>query len=382
MGAEQERSIAGRAEARIDFGALAANVAALRRLAAGRELIAVVKADAYGHGAPAVARALAAAGVRRLAVVSLGEAAELRGAGVRVPILVLGGLERAADADAFAELALTPAVQHADQVAPLAAAAARHGALLAVQLEVDTGMSRMGVAAEAAAPLAARLAALPTLRLDGVYTHLARADDPELGSTRAQLARFARVLGELRARDVAPGLVHVASSAGLLASAALAGALPPEQNAVRPGLALYGARPAPHLAAALEPVMTLVGRVVNLRRVAAGDAVGYDGSWRAARATQIATVALGYADGIPWSLANRGEMAVRGRRLPIVGRISMDFVTLDAGDGPAELGDPAIAFGAGGPSVEEVAAHAGTIAWEILARIGRRVARVSVGSAV
>jgi alanine racemase len=251
-----------------------------------------------------------------------------------------------------------------------------------VQLEVDTGMSRMGVAAEAAADALARIAGERGLRLDGVYTHLARADEEDLAATRAQLERFARVLAEARARGVAPGLVHVANSAGLLAGPALGDALPAELNAVRPGLVLYGARPAPHLAADLRPVMTLRARVVNLRRVAAGDAVGYGGTWRAPRPTRIATVGLGYADGIPWSLAGRGEMALRGRRVPVVGRVSMDLATLDVGDGPAELGDAVVAFGAGGPSVEEVAAWAGTIPWEILVRVGRRAARVSVGSAV
>jgi alanine racemase len=128
--------------------------------------------------------------------------------------------------------------------------------------------------------------------------------------------------------------------------------------------------------------MTLRGRVVNLRAVAAGDAVGYGGTWRAPRATRVATVSLGYADGLPWSLANRGEMALRGRRVPYAGRVSMDLVTLDVGDGPAELGDEAVAFGAGGPPVEEVAARAGTIPWEILVRVGRRVRRVVVGGEI
>jgi alanine racemase len=125
--------------------------------------------------------------------------------------------------------------------------------------------------------------------------------------------------------------------------------------------------------------MTVRARIVNLRAVAAGDAVGYGGTWRAVRATRVATIALGYADGIPWSLANRGEMSLRGRRVPIAGRISMDLATLDVGEGPAALGDEVIAFGAGGPRVEEVAAWAGTIPWEILVRVGRRVARIAVG---
>jgi alanine racemase len=371
-----------RGEADVDLAALAHNLAELRRLAAGRELIGVVKADAYGHGARAVGLALEAAGAPRLAVISVGEAAELRAAGVRVPILLLGGIESESDAAAVAELGLVAVVQHAAQLTPLAAAAARRGRPLEVQLEVDTGMSRMGVPAEAAAELCARIAGEPALRLDGLYTHLARADEADLAPTRAQLERFRGVLAELRERGIAPGRVHVANSAALLAGSALGDALPPELNAVRPGIALYGVRPAAHLAANLRPVLTLRGRLVNLRSVAPGQGVGYGGSWRARHGTRIATLALGYADGVPFSLANRGEMTLRGRRVPIVGRVSMDLVTLDVGEGPAELGDLVTVFGAGGPSVEEVAAWAGTIPWEILVRVGRRVARRSVGSAV
>jgi alanine racemase len=241
-------------------------------------------------------------------------------------------------------------------------------------------MSRMGVAADAAAELAARVAADPALRLEGVYTHLARADEEDLAPTRAQLERFADVLRALAARGLRPPWVHVANSAGLLSGSALAPAVPPEVNAVRPGLALYGASPSPHLAADLRPVMTLRARVVNLRRVAAGEAVGYGGTWRSARATRIATIAFGYADGLPWSLGGRGEVALRGRRVPIAGRISMDLTTLDVGDEPAELGDEVIVFGADGPRVEDVAAWAGTIPWEILVRVGRRVERVGVGA--
>jgi alanine racemase len=376
-------SVASRGEAWIDLTALGANLAELRRLAGGREVIAVVKADAYGHGAPAVARALEAAGVRRLAVISVGEAAELRAAGVRTAILVLGGLEHGEDAAAIADLDATVVVQHPAQIAPLAAAAGQRGAPLAVHLEVDTGMARMGVPEGAALAALEAITAAPGLRLDGLSTHLARADEVDLAPARSQLERFARFLAEARGRGLPIGVVHVANSAGLLASPALEKALPREVNAVRPGIALYGVRSARHFEAPLRPVMTLRGRVVNVRAVGAGEPVGYGATWRAERPTTIATVGLGYADGIPWSLGGGGgEMGLRGRRVPIVGRISMDLVTLDAGAGPVELGDPAVAFGEGGPTVEEVAARAGTIPWEIVVRVGRRVARTTVGSAV
>ena len=381
-GSARDEAVRPRAEARVDLAALVHNLAELRRLAGGRELIAVVKADAYGHGARAVGPALEAAGVERLAVISLGEAAELRAAGVRAAILLLGGIEDERDAEGAAELDLVPVVQHGAHVALLAAAAAARGRRLAVQLEVDTGMSRMGVPAEAALEVAARIAAEPALRLDGLFTHLARADECDLAPTRVQLGRFAGFLAGLRARGVAPGRVHVANSAALLAEGRPGESVPAQVNAVRPGIALYGVRPAAHLAADLRPVLTLRGRIVNLRRVAAGEGVGYGGTWRAPRPTRIATLALGYADGIPWALANRGEMTLRGRRVPIVGRVSMDLVTLDVGEGAAELGDLVTAFGAGGPSVEELAVWAGTIPWEILVRLGRRVARRCAEGAV
>ena len=361
-------------EARIDHGALRANAAELARRAKGQTVFAVVKADAYGHGAAPVARTLVAAGCQRLAVMTPGEACALRDGGVEAPILVLEG---AAD-DAAGELAgrgFAVVVHDPGQVEALARAARREP--VAVHVEVDTGMHRMGAAPEAADALLRAAVETPGVELEGLMTHLARADEPDLVPTLAQLARFREFLKRARAAGAAPRFVHFANSAALLCGDALATACP-EANAVRPGLALYGARPAPHLSGELRPVMSLVGRVAALRTVEPGAEVGYAATWRAERATRVATVGLGYADGIPVAASNRGSVRIRDRCHPMVGRVSMDSVGVEVGDAQVEVGDEAQAFGDGIP-VEEAAAAAGTISYELLVRVGGRVPRVHVG---
>jgi len=345
-------------------------------------VVAVVKADAYGHGAPAVARALAEAGCRRFAVVAVEEAEALRRAGCGASVLVLGGVHDAEEAELAAELDLEPVVHHAGHVELLGVAARRAGRPIPVQLEVDTGMRRMGVREEDAAALLRRIRAAPGLRLEGLFSHLAHADEADLAPTRRQLERFRALLDELDRHGLAPGHVHVANSAGVLAAEALAEA-GPRAPAVRVGLALYGVLPAPHRPAPLRPVMTLATRVVHVRPVRAGETVGYGGAFQAARDTRVATLPVGYADGLPRALGNRGVVLLAGRRLPLVGRVSMDYATVDVGDEPVAVGDEAVVFGrAAGTDevlpVEEQAEAAGTIAYELLVRVGPRVPRVPV----
>jgi alanine racemase len=321
-----------------------------------------------------VARALVAAGCSRLAVATVGEGCALRAAGVAAPILVLGGVHDAAEL--AIEAGLTPVVHQRGDVERLRKAAAG-AASIPVHVEVDTGMRRTGVPPEQALELLESVAREPALRLEGVYTHLAQADEPDLGPTLEQVAQLRQLLARARARGVEPGLVHCANSAGLLAGAALAAALP-EERAVRPGLALYGVRPAPHLDAALRPAMTLRTRVAHLRSARPGDAVGYNATYLAPRRTRIATLPVGYADGVPIGASNRGAVLIRGRRCPFAGRVSMDFVGVDVGEAPVEIGDEAILFGAadqGSLPVEEAALSAGTIAYEMLVRVGARVRR-------
>jgi alanine racemase len=370
--------------ASIDLAALAENYAEAERLAAGRRVIAVVKADAYGHGAAPVARRLVAAGCERLAVATVAAGAVLRAAAVRVPILVLGGIHDAAEAADAAALDLVPVIQHAGHVPLLAQAARDRGRPLGVELEVDTGMARMGVAPEDVAALAATFVRDRALTLEGLYTHLACADEADLGAARRQLGLFGEILAGLSSRGLAPERVHVANSAGLVAGTDLADAMPPEVNAVRPGLLLYGVQPSVTRAglARLRPVMSLRTRVANVRHVRRGDPVGYGATFRAKQRGRIATIPVGYADGIPWSLGNRGQALLRGRKVPIAGRVSMDLVTLDVGELPVEIGDPVLLFGESAEPprerlpVEAQAEAAGTIPYELLVRIGRRVARV------
>jgi len=403
-------------EARIRLGALRANFAEVRRRAAGADVIAVVKADAYGHGAAPVTAALAAAGCRRFAVLTVEEAVTLRDAGRREEILAMGGVHDPEEAALAAAREVVPVVHHAGPLKLLAGAARE--APLPVHVEVDTGMHRMGVPDAEAPELLARIAAEPGLRLAGVYTHLARADEPDLEPTRQQLRRFGRVLAAARARGIDPGLVHFANSAGLLAGGELA-EVAPAVGAVRVGLALYGAQPSrrppegarppdaspvgagghgdgePSVTeggaageggapgdsrtAALRPVMTLAAPVATVRSLEPGDEVGYGGEFRARRPTRVATLDLGYGDGYLRSAGGRAEVWLAGARRPVVGRVSMDFIGVDVGDAPVEVGDEAVVFGAEGEArmpVEDVAAAAGTIPYEVMVRVGPRVPRV------
>jgi alanine racemase len=367
--------------ATIRLPAIRANFAAAAALAGGREVIAVIKADAYGHGASPVARALVEAGCRRLAVVTVAEAAELRDAGVGAPILVLGGVHDESEAGEAIARGLVPVIHHAGHAQLLATCARQRGGPVPAHVEVDTGMRRMGVPPEEAPELLEAVAADPHLALEGVYSHFARADEPDLAPSREQIDVFRRVLAAARARGVDPGAVHRANSAGLLAGKDLADELP-EADSVRPGLMLYGVSPAAHFAVDLAPAMTLSSRVVRVRRVRAGEAVGYAATYRAARDTTVATLPVGYADGVLVSSSNRGRVLLGGRRAPIVGRVSMDFITIDAGDARVAIGDEAILFGEGQGTrlpVEEAAAAADTIAYELLVRVGARVPRVFEG---
>ena len=377
----------GFAVATVDLAALRANFAEARRLAAGAEVIAVVKADAYGHGAVPVARALARDGCPRLATWSVDEAVGLRDASVSPPILILAGVQSAEEARAAVEADLVPVV-HDEAGLQRLAEAVRRGASdpLDVHVEIDTGMHRMGVAPGDAMDLVERVHGAPELRLDGVMTHFARADEADLDATRDQLVRFSRILAELQERGVSPGRVHVANSAGLVAWSELEGCgVAPD--AVRPGLMLYGAQPSSTRAVPLRPVMSLRAPVVAIRSLRAGDPVGYGARYRAPRDTRIATLGLGYADGLPIALTNRGAVWLAGARRPIAGRVSMDSVGVDIGDAAVAVGDRAVVFGATEAEaaavlpVDEVADHAGTLSYELLVRVGQRVPREYVGAA-
>jgi alanine racemase len=385
----------------IDLAALRHNARRAIACAAGRSVIAVVKADAYGHGAEPVARTLLQEGVGRLAVVSVAEGAKLRRAGIMAPILLLGGLDDGASAERAVKWGLTP-VLHDLRGLELARRFARPDSPLSVEVEIDTGMRRMGLAREGAAAFLDRVRATPQLVLSGLFSHLACADaiDPE--PSRAQWAQLSDVVDAYVARGAVRPSVHMANSAGLLRLPELEGKgagdgdaragdprSPLVTQAVRPGLMLFGVSPFMGPGAVvgrsaealeLEPVMTLAARVVSTRRVARGEAVGYGATWRAARATTVATLPLGYADGIPRSAATGGgRVFLAGAMRPIVGRASMDYIGVEVADAPVEVGDVATVFGRTPEGlripVEEFASAAGTLGYEILVGIGARVPR-------
>ncbi|MGH2406054.1 MAG: alanine racemase [bacterium] len=353
-----------RAWATVDLDALEGNLRTVRGLVpAPAAVMAVVKADAYGHGAIAVARAALEAGATWLGVATADEAIELREAQVRGRILIFGPVpDRWIEPLSVAGCALTVA----DRAS--AAAAARAPARPRVHIKVDTGMMRLGVAPEDLDDL---LRAIDPSRVtvEGLYTHLACADEPDSAMTRAQLAAFARA-AEITRRRFPSAIVHAAASAAAVAfpEAAL--------DLVRVGIAMYGVPPAAHLAlSGLRPVLTLAARLVRTKRVAAGTAVSYGATYRAPSDTTIATVPLGYGDGYPRALSGTGRMLIHGRSHPVAGRVCMDFTMLDVGDAPVRDGDEVIAVGPG-LTASEVAEAAGTIPYELLCRVGRRVPRV------
>lgn len=346
-------------------------------------MIAVVKANAYGHGAVPVSRALAAAGGAALGVATLAEARELREAGVSLPILLLEGLHSPDEADEVLGLDLVPMVGALEDLAALGAAAARAGSgararrPVALHLKLDTGMSRLGLLPDQLEPALDVLDATPALRLTGLASHLASADDARAATTAAQRTRFAAALAHVRARGFAPDEVHVDNSAGVVHGPTTG------TTAVRVGLSLYGGDPTREGGQALEPVMTLLTRVVRVALVPAGTDVGYGGAHTTERATRIVTLPLGYADGLPRAAGGRFSIGLGDRRLPLVGRVSMDLATADAG--PPDPGDPiepgreVLVFGRRASltiRVEELAAALGTIPYEVMVGIGPRVPRV------
>jgi len=360
--------------ATIDLDRLSANLAVIRERVGRRPILAVVKANAYGHGAVEIARALEREGVSFFGVALPEEGVELRVAGIRSPVLLLGGFA-APQAELLLAHDLTPAVYRRDQIDALKAAATRRGARIGVHLKVDTGMGRLGVPAEEVPAFAALLAAAPQLRVDGVFSHLAVADVPSDPFTRLQIDRMERSVQALRAHGFDPPQVHLANSAAIMDHP------PAWLTLVRPGIVLYGYPPSRDVTPLpVRPVLALSSRIIYIKDIPAGDSCGYGRTWRARQASRIASLAIGYDDGLPRLTGNRGQVLIRGRRAPIVGRVSMDLTTVDVSGIPAAaLGDEAVIIGHSGADqigAPDVAAWAETIAWEILCGVGGRVPRL------
>lgn len=357
--------------AEVDLDAVACNIRLLKGQANGAALLAVVKANAYGHGAVAVARAALAAGADRLGVICVDEGEQLRRAGIAAPILVMGHTP-ATDAARLVDLSLTGTVASRETAEALARAAAQRGVRLAVHVKVDTGLNRYGFTLAEALALGDWLRDLSSLEVEGLFTHFASADEPDKGYTLDQYARF---------RPVAEGLGwvpirHVANTAALLDMPDLS------LEMVRPGLGIYGLYPSGVVRRdlGLMPALSLKSRIVRLTALAPGDPVSYGRTWRAARPSLIGLVMCGYADGLPRSLSSRGSALVRGQRAPIVGRVCMDMCMVDVTDVPdVATGDEVVLIGCQGEeeiSADDVAELAGTISYEILCGVTARVPRL------
>ena len=348
------------------------------------QIIAVVKANAYGHGSERVALALEQAGATMLACADIEEGIVLRRAGVRVPVLVFGALS-VSDLSGLFEFSLTPTISTPSAARAVQGCARRHAKTAGYHLKIDTGMNRLGFRHDNLRRSLPDLLASPNLRLEGVYTHFATADDPEHALFDYQRVRFEGALATLTEitgpaagrGDMSKVLRHACNSAALLRDSRV------WYDVVRPGLLLYGIVPPPLASTIpLAPVMSLKSRVVAVKGLRPGETVGYGSRFNAVAPTTIAVVPAGYADGLDLRLEGRGHVLIRGRRAPIVGAVSMDMITVDVtGLEDVEPGDEVVIIGRQGSEpwqqidVREMAAAIGTIPYEIVCRIGARIER-------
>ncbi len=362
--------------AEIDLAAIAANVRTLKALtSAGTRFMAVVKADGYGHGAVPVARAALAAGATNLGVATVDEAIELRRAGITAPVQVLS--EPPVDTvETLIEHGIVPTLMSREFAGALARFAAARGMEAVYHLKVDTGMNRIGVRAEEAPAFAAALKEFPGLRLEGTFTHFATADVPGDWEMTRQLQRFNDALAAMRTEGVDPGIVHAANSAGTI--------LYPEAHfdMVRCGIALYGLHPdkSTYTEIKLIPAMSVKARATIVKRIGMGEGVSYGLTWHAGAPTRIATLPLGYADGVHRALSNRMSVLGSGERLQQVGRICMDQFMVEVPRGiDAARGDEFVLVGEQGAeriAMDEVADLAGTINYEMACSLGMRLERI------
>jgi len=365
----------------VDLGAVSANVEYLKRLVAPAEVCAVVKADGYGHGAVPVARAALGAGATWLAVALAEEGHELREAGISAPVLVLSeppkeAMELVARDHLSATIYSWAGLRALSEVAEAAPGATR----LPVHIKVDTGMHRVGAEPRAAIELAKEVSRQPRLRLEGIFTHFAVADEPANGFTQLQLQRFEAVVEELAREGISAPVVHAANSAGALFHPRA------RHNLVRLGISVYGIAPslearkqAPVLP--LEPALSLKARVSYCKAVAAGEGLSYGLRYRLERASDVATVPLGYADGVPRRLSEvGGEVLIGGKRRRVAGSVTMDQLMVDCGPASGvQVGDEVVLLGRqGGEAIDawEWAERLGTIAYEVTCGLSARLPRV------
>ncbi len=360
----------------VDLNRFRRNLAAIAAaIGPRRRILLVVKADAYGHGAVEIARCAVASGVSMLGVATLHEGIELRAAGIDVPVVILSpGL--LSEVDEIVEHRLTPCVASLDFAQRLSDRCVAHQLLCRVHVEVDTGMGRAGVSEAEAVPFIERLVGMPNLRLEGVFTHFPDADSGRTDVSEEQLRRLGEVLHALELRKIEVPLRHAANSAGILS------VHDSYLDLVRPGILAYGFYPSSAVprSVEVEGVMSFKTRIVQIRDIPPGRSISYSRTFQSTRWMRIAVLAVGYGHGYPWALSNRGEVLIRGRRAPIVGRVTMDLTMADVTAIPeAAPEDEVVLWGEqAGQALDlgEVAARAQTIPYDLLCNMGKRVVRL------
>lgn len=380
MDMETERGTYPRVEAEIDLGAIRDNFAAMRgRLRDDTKMIAVVKTDAYGHGAVRIAEMMEPeAYIWGFAVATTEEAVELRRAGIRKPILCLGFVFPQ-DYDLLVRLQIRPATFKLSMARQLSEAASRAGMILPVHLAVDTGMGRIGFqVCEEDADEAAEIAKLSNLKVEGLFTHFARADERDKDYTQEQFRKYCRFEQMLEKRGVSIPLRHAANSASIME-------LPGTHlDAVRAGITIYGIYPSDEVDRNLmpmKPAMSLISHICYIKKVPAGTSISYGGTFVTERESRIATIPVGYGDGYPRSLSNKGSVLIRGRRAPIVGRVCMDQFMVDVTEIEAEEFDRVTLLGQDGKdavTADELGRLSGRFPYELVCDISKRVPRVYV----
>ena len=360
----------------IEHQALRWNFKQIRALVGPRvKVLSMVKANAYGHGAQAVAKTLAAAGSDAFGVATVEEGSELRRARITQPILVVAGVY-VEQLEQFIKNRLTPVVHEVATLKALDKQLQRLKATLSVEIEVDTGMSRIGFSSADIRAWLPALAALKAIKLSGVFSHFSDAERADERVTQKQLTSFHEVLNRLAEAKMSHRSSHMAKSAALLTEPAA------HFSMVRPGLILYGMYPAPGLQENidLKPVLSWKTRIIQLKRVEAGTSVGYGRTFTAKRNSLIATLPVGYADGYRRLFSNRAHVLVRGKRAPVIGRVSMDLTTIDVTDiRNIQQGDEVVLLGIQGAAeigADEIAGWANTISYEIFTSISARVPRI------
>ena len=368
-----------RAWVEIDLAALAYNVRQLKSLLSPQtELLAVVKADAYGHGAITVAQTVLQHGASWLGVATLREGIELREAGIKAPILILGANHTPAEIQAIAHWQLQPTLCSPKQALVFSETL---GTLsqnsLAVHIKFDTGMSRLGPLWQQAAEFVQLVQGLPNLHIASIYSHLATAESLDQTAMRQQQARFETVIAQIQTVGVLLPPLHLANSAATLTDPAL------HYDLVRLGLAIYGLYPAKHLSLVhLKPALQVKARVTQVKTIPLGTGVSYGHQFVADRELRLAVVGIGYADGVPRNLSNKMTVLIRGQRVPQIGTITMDQLMLDVSAVPVQEGEVVTLLGQQGEeqiSADEWATTLGTISWEILCGFKHRLPRLAVG---